>query len=139
RRTLVADSFAGARSFAAWKEHVTSNWWQVAVGHVESGGVDAVPEVGDELHVRVPVHLGALSPSDVRVQVVYGRTHETDVLLDTQSIDLVPADAPQGQSVEFTGTLPLTRAGSFGYNVRVVPHHTMLNSVAEMGLVAFGQ
>jgi glycogen phosphorylase len=41
--------------------------------------------------------------------------------------------------VEFTGTLPLTRAGSFGYNVRVVPQHPMLASVAEMGLVAFGQ
>ena len=139
RRELVADSFAAARSFAAWKGRITSNWPQVAVGHVESGGVDAVPEVGDELHVRVPVHLGALSPSDVRVQVVYGRTHETDVLLDTQSIDLEPADAPQGDTIEFTGTLPLTRAGSFGYNVRVVPQHPMLASVAEMGLVKFGQ
>jgi glycogen phosphorylase len=85
------------------------------------------------------VHLGALSPSDVRVQVVYGRTHETDVLLDTQSIDLDPVDAPEGDTVEFTGTLPLTRAGSFGYNVRIVPQHPMLASVAEMGLVAFGQ
>jgi glycogen phosphorylase len=139
RRALVADSFAAAHSFAAWKDHVTSNWSNVTVGHVESGGVDAVPEVGDELHVRVPVHLGALSPSDVRVQVVYGRTHETDVLLDTQSIDLDPVDAPEGDTVEFTGTLPLTRAGSFGYNVRIVPQHPMLASVAEMGLVAFGQ
>jgi glycogen phosphorylase len=139
RRALVADSFAAAHSFAAWKDHVTSNWSHVTVGHVESGGVDAVPEVGDELHVRVPVQLGALSPSDVRVQVVYGRTHETDVLLDTQSIDLDPADASEGDTVEFTGTLPLTRAGSFGYSVRVVPQHPMLASVAEMGLVAFAQ
>jgi starch phosphorylase len=139
RRTLVADSFAAAHSFAAWKDHVSSNWSQVSVGHVESGGVDAVPEVGDELHVRVPVHLGALSPSDVRVQVVYGRTHETDVLLDTQSIDLDPTEAPESETVEFSGTLPLTRAGSLGYNVRVVPQHPMLVSVAEMGLVAFGQ
>ena len=138
RRQLVANSFAAAHSFAAWKDHVTSNWSQVAVEHVESGGVDAVPEVGDELHVRVPVHLGALSPSDVCVQVVYGRTQDTDVLLDTQSIDLDAEDAPQGDTVEFTGTLPLTRAGSFGYNVRVVPRHPMLASAAEMGLVAFG-
>ena len=139
RRALAANSYAAAREFTAWRQRVDAAWPGVLVGHVESGGVDAVPEVGDELHVRVPVQLGKLTPSDVLVQVVYGRTHETDVLLDPQTIDLVPAESAPGDPVEFSGTLPLTRPGSFGYNVRGVPRHPQLNSVAEMGLVALAQ
>jgi glycogen phosphorylase len=138
RRALVENSYAAAREFSAWKQRIVAAWPGVVVGHVESGGVDSVPEVGDELHVRVPVRLGELTPPDVLVQVVYGRTHETDVLLDPQTIDLEPRE-PVRESVEFSGTLPLTRPGSFGYNVRVVPRHPLLNSVAEMGLVTFGQ
>jgi glycogen phosphorylase len=39
----------------------------------------------------------------------------------------------------FEGTVPLGRAGSFGYNVRVVPRHPLLASTAELGLVAVMQ
>jgi len=33
----------------------------------------------------------------------------------------------------------LARAGSFGYNVRVVPSHPLLASAAEMGLIAVAE
>ena len=35
----------------------------------------------------------------------------------------------------FAGTVTLTRPGSFGYNVRVVPKSPYLASPAELGLV----
>ena len=39
----------------------------------------------------------------------------------------------------FAGTVPLARAGSFGYNVRVVPSNPLLASPAELGLVAVAE
>jgi starch phosphorylase len=36
----------------------------------------------------------------------------------------------------FAGTVTLSRPGSFGYNVRVVPKNEYLADPAEMGLVA---
>jgi starch phosphorylase len=38
--------------------------------------------------------------------------------------------------VDYEGTVHLKRAGAFGYTVRVVPHHELLASPTEMGLVA---
>jgi starch phosphorylase len=35
----------------------------------------------------------------------------------------------------FTGTVPLTRTGAFGYTVRVLPRHEHLAVPAEVGLV----
>ena len=37
----------------------------------------------------------------------------------------------------FEGEIPLEQAGSFGYAVRVVPHHDALATPAELGLVVW--
>ncbi|MCY7326724.1 MAG: alpha-glucan family phosphorylase, partial [Microbacteriaceae bacterium] len=64
-RTISSESFTGARELAAWKQRVRDAWPLVVVTHVESGGVDTVPDVGDELHLRAQVYLDGLSADDV--------------------------------------------------------------------------
>jgi len=134
-RTISADGYAPARALSAWKSRVTAAWPHVSVAHVESGGVDAVPQVGDELHVRAHVNLAGLTPADVSVEVVYGRARENDRLENPQSVELLPSPTG-GDPAQFTGAVTLSRAGSFGYNVRVVPRHALLASPAELGLIA---
>jgi len=140
-RAMTADSFQAAAELAGWKERVRATWPSVAVTHVESGGVDATPQVGDELHVRAYVDLDGLGPDDVQVDVVYGRARNGDNLDDVAHVTLVADPALDAKtagsaSVQFSGTVPLNRAGSFGYTVRVVPRHPLLASPAELGLVA---
>ncbi|ERK69752.1 hypothetical protein N136_03922 [Leifsonia aquatica ATCC 14665] len=116
-------------------------WPGVNVAHVDAGGVDAVPQVGDQLHVRALVHLNGLKPEDVQVQVVYGRSQEGDDLVDVrqQRLDLddgVPGTDDPSVAHEYVGTVTLAWAGSFGYTVRVVPVNDLLLSTAELGLVS---
>jgi starch phosphorylase len=140
--TLAADRFAAARSLSAWKKKVVAAWPQVAVAHVESGGLDAVPQVNDALHVRAHVALGELTPDDVRVEVVYGHSEPAagDELTELRSRELaVDTDAAAADgtgTTAFTGTVVLDRAGSFGYTVRVLPKNELLAAPAELGLVA---
>ena len=132
---LQSDHYAGAREFAAWKEHVEASWSKVTVVHVESGGVDAVPQVGERLRLRAHVALGELTPDDVAVEVVYGHTGDDDVLVDVSRESLEPNDGGAGDTVAFEGVVPLDRSGSFGYTVRVVPSNAYMASPAELGLV----
>ena len=81
-RLLNAD-YHGAAELAAWKKRVKAGWPAVRVEHVESSGVGDAPEVGAQLSVRAFVALGDLSPGDVEVQLVHGKTSSEDVLLDT--------------------------------------------------------
>jgi len=67
---------------------------------------------------------------------MYGRAREGDTLSEVQVEPLTVAEQPEGQAATFTGTVRLSRAGSFGYTVRVVPKHPMLANSAELGLVA---
>ncbi|MFC4242799.1 alpha-glucan family phosphorylase [Gryllotalpicola reticulitermitis] len=137
---VEADSWAAARSLAAWKARIAAEWPRVSVAHVESGGLDSVPQVGDELHLRAHVTLGALTPEDVRVEVVYGHSESGDELSAVRASDLdVEPDAAGldgAQATVFGGTVKLDRAGSFGYTVRVLPRNELLASPAELGLVA---
>jgi starch phosphorylase len=134
---LSADGNAPARELAAWKARVRAAWPGVAVRHVESGGVDAVPQVGDELHLRAHVTLGGLSSQDVTVEVVYGRSSDGDGLEDVRRAALEPTTEPEDDGViAYAGSVSLDRAGSFGYTVRIVPRNSLLVSPAELGLVA---
>lgn len=138
---LTADSAAGARELAAWKSKIVTAWPSVSVSHVESGGVDAVPEVGDELHVRAKIQLDGLSLDDVAVELLYGFAHSNDELVEPQRLELTPDDTAAGDGggagvAQFGGTVTLNRAGSFGYTVRVIPRHPGLVSDSELGLVA---
>ena len=59
----------------------------------------------------------------------------------------IPPDPPSGgasrppvpPSMRYSGELPLDRPGPFGYTVRVLPRHALLDSRAELGLVTYPQ
>ncbi|GAA0980220.1 Glycogen phosphorylase [Nocardioides aquaticus] len=127
---------AGAAALAAWKRHVLTGWSGVAVEHVESDGVSDLVRVGDQLGVRAFVALGDLDPGDVAVQLVHGSPDDTDRLRDAEVVPLALAESYDGGRHRFEATVPLARAGGFGYTVRVVPHHEMLASDAELGVVS---
>lgn len=137
---VEADGDRGARELAAFDARVRAKWPRVQVVHVESGGVES-PHVGDELNLRAYVELDGLSPDDVAVEVVYGRSRNDESIERVRRTRLAPeasADAASAGSGPrlYTGTVVLDRAGAFGYTVRVVPRHPLLVSPAELGLVA---
>lgn len=137
--TISADSYQPARELSEWKARVGEAWPGVHVTHVESGGVDAVPQVGDSLRVRAHVELAGLTADDVAVEVVYGRAQDGDRLQDVQHAALELSAHELGAAATFAGVVPLGRAGSFGYTVRVVPRHPLLASPAELGLIAVAE
>jgi glycogen phosphorylase len=134
-RRLNSD-YAGAVELAAWKKKVKAGWSGVRVEHVESSGVGDAPEVGDTMSVRAFVALGDLSPADVDVQLVHGRSNGEDDLVDSTVESLVPAESYEAGRHRFDGDLVLDHSGSFGYTVRVVPRNDLLTSPAELGIVA---
>lgn len=133
-QAISSDGYRPARELAAWKARVAGQWPNVAVTHVESGGVQS-PQVGDHLSVRAHVHLGELTADDVLVELAYGRARNGDDLVDVQRKTLDFVGHELGQPATFSTTVPLERPGSFGYTVRVTPRHELLANPAELGLV----
>ena len=135
-RALSAEGFRPARDLAAWRGEVVQRWADVRVVHVEAGGLGDTPEVGTALELRGTVDLGGLAPEAVVVQAAYGRVDEADVLQSPRYVRLTHVDTGEDGLHRFEGAVPLERAGSFGYTVRVLPHHDALPSDADLALVA---
>ncbi|GAA3207339.1 alpha-glucan family phosphorylase [Microbacterium terregens] len=135
---LRADGFAGARELSAFVTRVKESWRDVRIDSVDSSGIPAQAQAGDVLEVSAGVRLDGLSPEDVAVELAYGRTDEDDDLARDHALYRL---TPVGETVDgvtrFTGILPLTVTGSFGYTVRVVPTHPQLVSPVELGLITY--
>jgi glycogen phosphorylase len=138
-RALADDQgFGPARALAAWKSRVIAAWPQVRIEHVESGTAGQL--LGSVLAVRVSVALGELTPDDVTVEVVYGRPDEDGNIIAPAYATLSAEGVSEVSGLErYCGEVPLDRPGPFGYTVRVLPYHPLLDSRAEMGLVTFPQ
>src|SRR5580658_7480292 len=130
-RALAAEGNRPARELAGWKDRVRRSWDLVRIEHVEADGAE--PSLGAVLDVRVTVALGDLAPSDVCVEVVYGRIGEDDEIVEPSYV-ILAADDPAhgtpsaqatpgtqstpGPQVRFSGSVELGRPGPFGYTVR---------------------
>ncbi len=128
-------SDGGAAGLAEWKRKVRAAWPGVVVDHVESLDGDQV-QVGQDIHVSALVQLGELTPDDIEVQLVTGRVADDDRLYDPRVNPFPTGVNVEGGLRRYEGTVEARRAGSIGYTVRVVPHHQLLASQAEMGLAA---
>ena len=128
--------FTGAKELADWKRRVREGWPSVRIEHVDSSGVGDSPEVGGAMTAHVFVSLGDLTPDDVQVQLVHGRVREEDDLRDVHVVDLSLAESYEAGRHRYEGEVTLSVPGPFGYTLRVVPRHSRLASVAELGLVA---
>ncbi|MGH3734972.1 MAG: alpha-glucan family phosphorylase [Micromonosporaceae bacterium] len=136
-RRMTADSSAAARSLAEWRGRVVAQWPSVRVAHVESSGVGDTPQLGAQLRLRAEVALGELAPGDVEVQACAGRPDGGEDTL-TEVTTFPMGYAGNGDHLHhFEVDVPLRRAGTFGYTVRVVPRHELLASPAELGLVTY--
>jgi starch phosphorylase len=159
RELSDAEGFGPARELAAWKQRVVQAWPQVRIEHLESEAAGTLGQrLGSALMVRVLVALGGAGPSqtplgrdgltrdDVAVEVVYGRPDEDDeivqpayVTLEAEPVAPQAAAAASSGVVRYSGEVPLDRPGAFGYTVRVLPSHPLLDSRAELGLVTYPQ
>jgi starch phosphorylase len=107
------------------------------VEHVESQA--AGQALGSALSVRVSVALGGLTTDDVVVEVVYGRPDDGDEIV-APAYALLAAEASAANGlVRYSGEVPLDQPGPFGYTVRLLPNHPLLDSRAELGLVTYPQ
>ncbi len=134
-RDAMEERYALAKRTAAWRTRIQGGWAAVQVEHVDSLGVTEEPQIGDSLTVNAYVSLGNLDPSDVAVQVAYGRAAGDDELSDVTLAELQVTENLGSGRYLFTGETRIDHSGSFGYTVRVLPKHATLASSAELGLV----
>ena len=140
RRTVTFDddgqaAFDPARELADYRRRAFQAFPRIEVTDVDSTGLPDTSVLGSKLTLTATVQLAGLRPDEVTVQAVVGRVDTSDALVDPVTVEMPYTGTAAGGDHIFATTTPLPVAGSVGYTVRVLPHHPMLASEAELGLV----
>jgi glycogen phosphorylase len=129
--------FGAAGDLAAYRQRAHEAWPKIQVTDVDSTGLPDTPLLGSELTLSATVQLAGLRPDEVSVQAVLGRVDTADALVNPVTVAMLHTGTGEGGTETFSTTTPLPVAGPVGYTVRVLPHHPLLASDTELGLVTF--
>ena len=137
-QTLNADTGKEAVVLSEWKNKMRRDWPQIRISDVQLESADRTRiQVGDKLAVRARVDLGAVEPSEVRVQVYYGENRENAIVQPTilELTSFEKLDKSGGYL--YRGSIPSSESGAFGLSVRVVPTHPNLTQEHELRLISW--
>jgi len=122
-RALTADGLAPAKSLAAWEEAVRPRWGELRIEAVTAR------RDGDTVSFRAHVHLGALRPEDVVVQVYADPVDGAGPV----AAPLQPVDR-EGDGLWYEGRVATDRPPEH-LTVRLVPQHAEAQQPLDLPLV----
>jgi starch phosphorylase len=138
---LAADGMARAKALAAWRTRVQEHWASVCVEMVSTGPLTEL-RVGDQTKLSAQVHLGLLTPEDVKVELYLGRVNAAGELVQAQvtPMQLAKPNGAQAQAGSYwfeVGAVACCRSGLHGFTIRVLPHHPDLTTPFLPGLIVW--
>jgi starch phosphorylase len=120
---LTADGLDRAKALAAWRNRIKESWSLVRVENVETQPFTEL-QVGNKFEARARVHLGDLTPNDVRVELYLGKVDASGELVEAEATSMKPVDPGQEGSYLFEASEVIClSSGQHGYTVRVLPDH----------------
>jgi starch phosphorylase len=133
-RMLGADNIAGAVRQARDMAHLRANWDALRVDQVDADTAEPLG-VRQTLNVFAIVHLGGLTPADVRVQLYSGRLDNESRLVNASFTDMKhEEDLSEGRH-RYSGALLTTTSGRHGFAVRIVPGAESMEGLVVPGLI----
>ena len=135
RLYLIKNNWKKGKQFSMWKNKVYENWNQVKFISVNEENKNGDLKVGDKYFITAEVELGDLAPSDVDVQIYYGRVESGDN--SSRKYVNMTDISKKIKSTKYTykGEIECKGTGLFGFTLRVLPRHDLLINQFELGLI----
>jgi starch phosphorylase len=136
-RAFSQDDCVAASGLSQWKSRIRKDWPQVRIDDVQVGNKERqnIP-VGESLEVSARVHLGAVDPKHIRVEVYHGES-ENGGIKNPSITALAQVNQNGDGSYIYHGSVPATESGAYGFSVRVIPTHPHLQQDHELRLITW--
>lgn len=135
---LLGDGCRQARELANHIDHLRHNWHQIRVMEVSNAvGSDGSVAVREELPVTARVHLGPLTPGEVRVELYHGEVNALGEMVRATATPMRHVRELGGGVHEFSGAFEARQSGQHGFSVRVLPHDPRVVTPHLPGLITW--
>jgi starch phosphorylase len=135
-RDLEEHGAKRAQELAAWIARTRRQWRNVRVEMMDHEPSENL-SVGDQMRASARVRLGELTPSDVRVQLCWGRLNAEGEIVKPKLTPMNPTTR-EGDGYRFDAAIEVCcESGPHGFTIRVLPFHSDLPSPFRLDLVAW--
>lgn len=135
-RAMTDDGLSRARAVCEWRARVAAAWPAVRIERVTDHAPRPIRS-GHDIPVTADVHLGVLSPADVRVEAYYGRIRAGQTIGEGTALVLGHEGELGGGRHRFQGVIPARESGEHAFAVRVVPFSEALPNPFAARLLAW--
>jgi len=135
--SLTTPDMSQGVAYASWRTHLDNAWEQVRVRDVRVDQQQV--KVGNKVEVAATVHLGALKPEDVSVQVYFGTLTPRGAIEQGSAVDMKPVNGNGESDYTFAAQIECDSSGERGISVRVLPKHTYLPTPFQPGIIRWPQ
>ena len=135
-REITTDysNIENVNSFVEWEKHIRYNWNNVNI--ISQGTLDELStNAGDSTKLECKIYLGDLKPSDVLVEVYYGKFGESSQLIESKYYEMTVAEELENNVYKYQAELSIDNGGTYGYTYRVLPKHNLLINKQDLSLV----
>ncbi len=122
---LTKDNYAGGREYASWVQKINEKWSEVQVVEVLSD-VSQTQKIDYPLEVSAVVHMGSLSPEDLKVEIYAGVLDEKGVFKNGEIISMSMVEKRDGSNCLYCGEYKSHNVGRHGIGIRVTPYHPLM-------------
>lgn len=135
RKILMKNDWEQARSFTEWKKHLIQNWKDINIVNIDRSKNGEI-KIGSKHKVTAEIKSGNLSPKDFEVQIYYGKVDNVDKPYQNKIVTMKFISKDDGIGIlKYEGSIVCENTGEFGYTVRVLPKHSLLQNKFELGLI----
>jgi glycogen phosphorylase len=133
-QSMTAGNLSGAQKLATWKQQVRDAWPSVGIKDIVVRSA-AELQVGETMRVDVVVQLGALSPTDVQVELYHGPTAGNHELASGKIVRMKLAESLKDGLFRYAGEIPTADSGAHAFAARVMPWNAAMSHPYETSLV----
>jgi len=133
-REMSEDGFGPARTLAAFRERLVSEWDRIRIDQISCDAGERVM-INEAVGIKVTVFLGDIPPESVDVQVYRGHMDSSGTITGGTACSLNSVKPLDEGRYEFSGDFQCSSSGLQGVTVRVMPRNEKLPSPYIPGLV----
>ncbi|MCO6473878.1 MAG: alpha-glucan family phosphorylase, partial [Melioribacteraceae bacterium] len=136
RALLMNNEWKKGKEFSDWKQRVISSWNTIKFINVSQEHSNGDLKIGDEFVVNAEVNLGGLKPSDVMVQIYYGKIDDKDLAHVNKFTEMdTSGKLNKNGNYIYRGKIICENSGQFGYTLRMMPKHEVQVNQFDLGLI----
>ncbi len=137
-RHFMDNDFSQAKSLAAWRRRVQSNWSQIRIESLD-GDLPTQLRVGEPLRASARVYLGSLTPEDVRVELYAGLVNPSGELVRGEAVTMNAVASLDDNHYRYEAEAKRGMSGRHGLTIRVLPYHPDLVTLFQPGMVRWAE